>query len=249
MNEPARQTRGLFVIGTDTNVGKTWVTALIARELADDGVEVGVHKPVCSGVETGPDGERFWPDVAILSEAIGGRYPAERICPQRFEAPLAPPVAAQLEGTAVDGDRLRSAARWWQGRVDLLLIEGVGGLLCPLTETDTVSDLADDFGYPLLIVARLGLGTINHTLLTVETARSRGLAVAGIILNDLDGRTDDISRETNPTELAARCNIPILAVVTHRQRSPIERWKGTGLLQSRRPIRIDWLELAGTPGD
>jgi len=208
-----------------------------------------VHKPVCSGMETGPDGEKFWPDIAILSEATGGRYSAERICPQRFEAPLAPPVAARLEGTTIDGGQLRSAARWWQGRVDLLLIEGVGGLLCPLTETETVADLAGDLGYPLLIVARLGLGTINHTLMTVQTARSRGLAVAGIILNDLDGRTDDISRESNPTELAARCNIPILAVVTHQQPSPIQRWNGTGLLQSRQPIRIDWRELAETQGD
>jgi len=249
MNESARQTRGLFITGTDTGVGKTYLTALIARESTDSGVDVGVHKPVCSGMETGPDGERFWPDIAILSEAIGERCSAEQICPQRFEAPLAPPIAARLEGTTVDSGRLRSAARWWRGRVDLLLIEGVGGLLCPLTETETVADLAGDLGYPLLIVGRLGLGTINQTLLTVEAARSRGLAVAGIILNDLDGQTDDISRETNPSELAARCNVPILAVVTHHQQSPIERWSGTGLLPSQRPIRMNWRELAGTPGD
>lgn len=249
MGTPDRQTRGLFITGTDTGVGKTWVTAMIARELMDDDIEVGVHKPVCSGMETGPDGEKFWPDVAILSEAIGGRYPAGRICPQRFEAPLAPPVAARLEGTAVDSDQLRSAARWWCGRVDLLLIEGVGGLLCPLTETETVADLAGDLGYPLLIVGRLGLGAINHTLLTVETARSRGLPVAGIILNDLDGRTADISRDTNPAELAARCNPAVLAVVSHQQQALMERWRATGLPQLQRPIRIDWQKLARTQGD
>lgn len=249
MNKPGRQTRGLFITGTDTGVGKTWMTAMIARELMGDGTEVGVYKPVCSGMEIGPDGEKFWPDIAILSEAIGRRYPAERICPQRFEAPLAPPVAARLEGMTVDSSRLRSAARWWRGRVDLLLIEGVGGLLCPLTETETVADLAGDLGYPLLIVGRLGLGTINHTLLTVETARSRGLPVAGIILNDLDGQSADIRRDTNPAELAARCNPPVLAVVSHQQQAPMERWKVTGLPQLRQPIRIDWRALAGTQGD
>lgn len=249
MNEAASQTRGLFVTGTDTGVGKTYLTALIAREASDEDIEVGVYKPVCSGIEVGPDGRTFWPDVARLSEAVGGRYPLERICPQRFSAALAPPVAARLEGATVDGAQLRTAARWWRGRVDLLLIEGVGGLLCPLTETTTVADLALDLGYPLLIVARLGLGTINHTLLTAEIARARGLAVAGVVLNDVEGRSDDVSRDTNPVELTARCPFPILAVAAHRQQSPIERWSESGLSRGREPIRINWLELAGTTSD
>lgn len=231
-------TAGLFVTGTDTEVGKTYVTCLIAREAASAGVRVGVYKPVCSGRV--PGAER-WQDVETLWESLGGRYEKDRICPQRFSAPLAPPVAARREGRTVDGELLRSGAAWWEGRVELLLVEGVGGLLCPLTETENVADLAGDLGYPLIVVARRGLGTINHTLLTVEAARRRGLAVAGILFNEVDPPRGSPAEETNPAEVAARCEVPVLGVVPHG---------GTaGLLQDGRPIRMDWTSLGGRRPD
>lgn len=143
---------------------------------------VGVYKPACSGSDEGNDGP-FWADIRDLSDATENRFPAERICPQRFEAPLAPPVAAGLENRKVDSKLLRDGAGWWMGRTECLLIEGIGGLLCPVTQTETIADLAGDLTFPLLLVGRSGLGTINHTLLTLEVAKQRGLSVAGVVLN------------------------------------------------------------------
>lgn len=227
---------GLFVTGTDTEVGKTYVTALIAHSLRKEGVRVGAYKPVCSGGETGLDGRLVWPDIETLAEAIDGRDATERICPQRFVAPLAPPVAARLEDRSIDADLLRRGRDWWNDRADFLLVEGVGGLLCPLTEEETVADLAADLGYPLIVVARLGLGTINHTLLTVEVAQSRGLKVAGIVLNEIVPNPEDRATQTNPREIARRCSVPVLGVLLNGG--------ADGLLQNGRPITIDWIDLA-----
>ena len=230
------QPRGLFVTGTDTGVGKTYVTTLIARELLAAGLQVGVYKPVCTGSVAGADGKPVWSDVEQLSSVVAGRFEQDRVCPQRFHAALAPPVAARLEGKSVDAGLLRAGARWWQQRVELLLVEGIGGLLCPLTEDETVADLARDLNYPLIVVARLGLGTINHTLLTVEAARNRGLTVAGVVLNQADPAETGAASATNPAELAARSPVPVLGVVGYNQPD--------GLLRDGRRIRIDWAALA-----
>ncbi|WP_166831395.1 dethiobiotin synthase [Thalassoroseus pseudoceratinae] len=221
-------TRGLFITGTDTGVGKTFVTTRIAQELQTAGVSVGIYKPACSGVEANEAGEPMWEDVDAHFHALDGVFPRERICPQCFHAPLAPPVAALAEGRCVDADLLRSGADWWRGRVDVLLIEGAGGLLCPMTESTTIADVAADLAFPLLIVARLGLGTINHTLLTVEVARSRGLPITGIVLNDHPPQSDDPATKTNPEEIARRSNVPVFGVV------------GSGMLESELGLGVDW---------
>ena len=225
-------TGGLFVTGTDTGVGKTYVASLIARELVAAGLKVGAYKPVCSG----SDDRGVWRDVESLSAAIGDNFPLERICPQRFTAPLAPPVAARREGLHVDSHLLRTGARWWQDRVELLLVEGVGGLLCPLTDEETVADLASDLGFPLVVVAHMALGTINHTLMTIEVAKHRGLRVARIVLNQASADAGDLASNTNAGEIAARVDVPLLGVVAHGQ--------SVGLLQQGRLIRINWLTLS-----
>ena len=240
MTASTTATRGLFITGTDTGVGKTYVTALIARELTTAGSLVGVYKPCCTGSTIGRDQQPIWDDVTRLSAAVDDRFEEPRICPQRFHAPLCPPAAARSEGRRVDAALLRSGARWWNERVRMLLVEGVGGLLCPLTETETVADLACDLGYPLIVVARLGLGTINHTLLTLEAAARRGLCVAGIVLNEAGSDATDRSTDSNPHQIAARTDVPVLGVVTHNQ--PV------GLLRDGGRIRIDWASLAaGSP--
>ncbi|HUE17421.1 MAG TPA: dethiobiotin synthase [Planctomycetaceae bacterium] len=211
-------TTGLFVKATDTGVGKTYLTALIARSLREIGVPVGAYKPVCSGAEIAPDGTVSWADVRTLAAAIGGDFDAGRVCPQRLRAPLAPPVAAKMEGVPLDFDGMQSGAAWWEGRVDVLLVEGVGGLLCPLTEEQSIADLAVALAYPLLVVARLGLGTINHTLLTVEAARQRGLRVAGVVLNEAEPPTSAAGTDENASEIARRANVPVLGVVRHGSR-------------------------------
>ena len=175
--------KGLFVTGTDTDVGKTWISCLIARELAAGGHRVGVYKPACSGSCDDGEGE-YWPDLRALAASLSPDVPLDRICPQRFKEPLAPPVAAAQAGRSVDARLLRDGVAWWTNECDVLIIEGVGGLLCPLTDDETIADFAADLGFPLLTVARPNLGTINHTLLTLEACRTRALSIAGVVLNN-----------------------------------------------------------------
>jgi len=227
---------GLFITGTDTGVGKTQVACAIIRALRDQGALVGAYKPAVSGSQAGPDGP-VWDDVICLKAALGREIPPERICPQCFHAPLAPPVAARQEGKQVNAVLLRSGIDWWYNRADVVIVEGAGGLLSPLTDAESVGDLARDFGFPLVIVARASLGTINHTLLTLEAARNRRLAVAGIVLNQaaaVDPR--DCSTATNVEELRRRAGVPILANLPHVV-SP-------DLLQQAPLSTIDWMALA-----
>lgn len=233
--------RGLFITGTDTDVGKTFVTAAIARQLRAEGNRPGVFKPACSGAERGESGELCWHDVESLADAaaVSDR---SLICPQTFEAPLAPPAAARLEGRSVSWQKMLDGVSRWADeseapQTDLLLVEGVGGLLCPLTEERSVADLAAAIGFPLIIVARLGLGTINHTLLTLEAARSRGLAIAGVILNDGRNLAETAAGKTNYGELNRLSGDLILGVFPFQGESVCLR-------DGRTSARINWLELA-----
>lgn len=190
----------IFVTGTDTDVGKTWISNLILRHLVSVGHRVGAYKPVCSGAVTGEDGQPMWSDVSILAAAIGSDD-IDRVCPQRFAAAVAPNVAAAMEGRAVDDLLLTAAAASWNDYADLLLIEGAGGLLCPLSDRSLVVDMALALQTPLVIVAANRLGVLNHTMLTVEVARSRGLTVAAVILNSVQQFSDDESLTSNQQQL------------------------------------------------
>jgi dethiobiotin synthetase len=200
---------GLFVVGTDTGVGKTHVAVGIARSLASDGRQAGVVKPVATGLDEGDglgaDGRRL---MAAASVPGAPRIPAERIVPISYAEPLAPPVAARrcgrpLERAAVE-KALDTALAWWSERADVVVVEGIGGLLTPVAEGTTVADLAVWLDYPLVIVARRELGTLNHTLLTVEAARHRGLRIVGLVLNSAAPIGDDgaLAAATNAGELA-----------------------------------------------
>jgi dethiobiotin synthetase len=232
-------TPGLFVTATDTSVGKTYLTALIARALRTTGCRVGAYKPVCSGAEVAADGTVFWSDVVTLTDAIGSTFESERVCPIRLQAPLAPNVAARREHATINFKSLCEGARWWQGRVEILLVEGVGGLLCPLTDRETIADLAVTLNYPLLIIARLGLGTINHTLLTVEAAHARGLSVAAIVLNEAEPLASLSGTEENPVEIERRTRVPVLGMLRHG-RSSLTRTDGS-------PAPVNWATLARCP--
>jgi dethiobiotin synthetase len=170
--------RGLFVTGTDTGVGKTLVGCAIAAALRARGVDVGVMKPVETGVgEAGPL------DALALAEASGSEDPIELVCPQRFALAAAPNVAAEREGRSVDLRAIRSAWNVLREGHAFALVEGAGGLLVPLRDDYAMADLARAMALPLLVVARGALGTINHTLLTLEVAERRGLAVAGVVVS------------------------------------------------------------------
>jgi len=222
---------GFFITGTSTGVGKSYVAALIARSLVESGRFVGVYKPVASGCRR--EGKSLISeDAELLWEAAGRPGTLEEVCPQLFEAPLAPPIAAAREGSEVDTDLLRTGLDIWQERSDLLLVEGAGGLMSPLTEDQYNADLAVDLGLPLIVVAANELGTINATLQTIITARAVApdLPIAGVILNQTAPLAGDESLISNAEELARRLEVPLLASLPFRA--------------SELPSGIDWLALA-----
>lgn len=170
--------RGLFVTGTDTGVGKSVVAAAICAALAARGERVSAFKAAVTGLDEAPGD---WPpDHELLAAAAGGGQAVEAVAPYRYGPPLSPHLAAELAGETIEPARLLELARSAGERT--LVAEGVGGLMVPITPGYLVRDLAIDLGLPLLIVARTGLGTINHTLLTLEAARAAGLHVAGIVM-------------------------------------------------------------------
>lgn len=197
--------KGIFVIGTDTAVGKTVISGALAASLRADGVDVGVMKPFASG---------SWGDTLFLKKASGVVETREEITPFYFKYPLAPYASLQLERRAFKprGWVKRLGSLW--NRHPFWVVEGIGGALVPITKNYDCLDAAKELGFPVLIVARLGLGTINHTLLTVKAARSRGLKVAGIVLNAAQSSIG-LAEKTNPKVLRELSGAPILGVFPH----------------------------------
>jgi dethiobiotin synthetase len=189
--------RGLFVTGTDTGVGKTVVAAAVCAALAARGERVAAFKPVVTGLDEEP-GE--WPrDHELLAqEANAGQTPAD-VAPLTFDPPVSPHYAAQEAGTVIEPRELADAARAAAQGADALICEGVGGLLVPLTSGYLVRDLALELGLPLLVAARPGLGTINHTLLTLEAARAAGLTLAAVVLTPWPDEPTGMERSNRET--------------------------------------------------
>ncbi len=206
-------TTGFFVTGTDTGVGKTHVTALLLRELRGGGVNAAAMKPIACGA----DGRH---DARIYRRLMNNAAPLDVINPVYLRHPLAPSVAARLEHRRIDLRKIHAAFGVLSSGFRPLLVEGAGGLLVPIRRNYFVADLARDLGLPVVIVARLGLGTINHTLLTVRQARAAGLTVAGVILNDTLGRRG-LAERTNVGAVTELAGAPLLGVVAHGARPPV----------------------------
>lgn len=193
---------GIFVTGTGTEVGKTVVAAGIARTLAAQGHRVAVFKPAVTGLD-----EPGEPDHALLRRAAGSGQSDGEIAPYRYGPPASPHLAAALAGEEIEPPRLLSAARAAAARADSLVCEGVGGLLVPLSPTYLIRDFAADLGLPLVISASPDLGTINHTLLTIEAARAAGLEVTAVVLTpwpERPGAIKESNRDTIATLGAVR---------------------------------------------
>jgi len=234
-NPHAARCRGLFIAGTDTCVGKTYVAATIARELNEAGWRVGVYKPAASGCRRDGGKRTLVSDDAVaLWNAAGRPGKLHAVCPQRFAAPLAPHLAAKEERKEIDSAQLRRGLAYWLKRSDVVIVEGAGGLMSPVGEEDYVADLAHDFGFPLIIVSANRIGTINHTLQTLIAAQAYstpGLPVAGIVLNDvLPPEMADPSVQFNRCELELRCVPPVLGQI--------------GYAQPTFDCAIDWMQLA-----
>lgn len=199
--------RGYFITGTDTGVGKTLVAGAIASALARRGVRIGVMKPCETGCRMG-DGVLMPEDALFLKSMAQSDDPLDLVCPYRMEQPVAPLVAAELSGTIIDVGYIIKVFQDLRERCDVVIVEGAGGLLVPVAERVMNLDLALALELPLLIVARLSLGTINHTLLTERVAREGGASIAGIVLNQ-DGETLGIAERTNPDVIRRFVQSPV----------------------------------------
>jgi dethiobiotin synthetase len=197
--------RGCFVTGTDTGVGKTVVAAAIAAGLRADGTRVAACKPVVTGIDE-PDPSGVPADHELLA-ACTGQAPGD-VTRVTFGAAVSPHLAAAAAGTPLEPEALLQHARAAAATADVLVAEGVGGLLVPLTPQWSVCDYAVALGLPLVVVARPGLGTINHTRLTVSVARAAGLRVAGIVINPWPPAPTTMERD-NAHTIAAVTGVPV----------------------------------------
>ncbi len=196
---------GVFVTGTDTGVGKTVVAAALARSLMSAGMVVGAMKPAQTGVADGAD------DLSFLTASAG--MPAELTSvPFSLDASLAPEEAARLAGTSIELAAILEAFRKLRARAEVVVVEGAGGLLVPITPRETMAELARALGLPLVVVARPSLGTLNHTALTVEAARARGLQVLGVVLSRFPA-APTLAEATNPAGIERCCQLPLIGVV------------------------------------
>lgn len=195
---------GVFVTGTGTEVGKTVVAAVLAHTLAAAGERVAVFKPCVTGLEE--PGET---DVELLRRAAGSGQSDDQIAPYRYQPPVSPHLGATLAGEEIEPERLRQAAAAAAASATAVVCEGVGGLLVPLTERYLIRDLAVDLGHPVVVAANPDLGTISHTLLTVESARAAGLEVAAVVLTPWP-REPTVMQRSNRETIAAIAGLEVL---------------------------------------
>jgi dethiobiotin synthetase len=203
---------GLFVTGTDTGVGKTLVGGAIADWGRRRGMRVAVCKPVATGCERRREG-LVSEDAEFLAHHADARFPLDTICPQRFAEGLAPAVAAERAGTSIEWNAIEAVIQMMSRESDFMIVEGVGGVMVPMDSRATVLDMMGWLGLPAVVVARAGLGTINHTLLTVEALRREKIRVAGVVINGYPPETPGPVEETNPRAIEKWGRVPVLCLV------------------------------------
>ena len=196
--------KGIFVTGTDTEIGKTVIAGGLAAILKQADVNVGVMKPISTGDMT---------DAEYLKHAAQVDDPLHLINPVSLCHPLAPSVSANIEGKHVDMSQISKAYSILKQKYDYLIVEGVGGIAVPINDDKLVVDLIKYLGLPIIIVANAGLGTINHTMLTVEYARQHQITILGIVLNMFQSEKTSLAELTNPVEIERVTQIPVLGVV------------------------------------
>jgi dethiobiotin synthetase len=227
---------GLFVTGTDTEVGKSVVAAVLVATLAAQGVRVGAFKPVVTGLDDAPEPGKPH-DHELLARCA--QMEPGAVAPLRFGPAVSPHLAAELAGVTIDPAALLATAVGTAAERGTLIAEGVGGLLVPLTsEGYLVRDLAVDLGLPLVVVARPGLGTINHTLLTLESARSAGLDVRAVVISPWP-------TEPTPMEVSNRATIAALGDVEVVELARVTGFSAAELARAGSALPVArWLEGA-----
>lgn len=202
--------------GTDTGVGKTVVAGAVANWFMRRGYRVGVCKPIASGCEHRREG-LVSEDAEFLAHCANSRQPLDLICPQRYAEPLAPAVAAERAGQPVDWAVVQRSMDLIAQKSDRMVIEGVGGVMVPLDGRHTVLDLMAWLGIPAVLVARAGLGTINHTLLSIQALRQNGIRIAGVVINGYPADSPGVAEETNPRVIEKWGKVKILCILPQIQ--------------------------------
>lgn len=202
--------KGIFIAGTDTGVGKTFVAGGLAAALREKGVNVGVFKPFESGVGSGHE------DYKHLKKMSGSTDPDDWVCPYRFKEALAPLVAAERAGVEINWCKVTDSFESIATKHDFVIVEGSGGLLVPLAPGKTNIDLIRECDFPVLLVARLGLGTINHTLLSLECLKQHHIQCLGVVLNQTTESMGG-AEETNPLVLKEKFKVNLVGQVPYMQ--------------------------------
>ncbi|MGD0138739.1 MAG: dethiobiotin synthase [Tepidisphaeraceae bacterium] len=231
---------GLFITGTDTGVGKTLVAGAIADWFRRRGTRVAVCKPVATGCPRRREG-LVSEDAEFLAHHADAKFPLNTICPQRFAEALAPAIAAERAKQKIEWSAIDAAIQTMTGSSDCLIVEGVGGVMVPIDRRHSVSDMIGWLGLPAVIVARAELGTINHTLLTLQVLRNANLSVAGVVINQYPSETPTVVEETNPRAIEKWGDVPILCLVP--------RFVGPAIPELPRDVvaavePVDWLGKA-----
>lgn len=203
---------GLLVTGTDTGIGKTVIAGAIADWFRRQGRRVAVCKPAGSGCVRRREG-LVSEDAEFLAHCADSPHPLDLICPVRYAHPLAPGIAAERVHEPLEWEAVDRAIGMMTAGSDILVVEGVGGLMTPMDAKHTFLDVATWLNLPTVVVARASLGTINHTLLTVNALRGAGVTVAGVVINRYPAQTADVAAETNPRAIEKWGKVPVLCVV------------------------------------
>jgi dethiobiotin synthetase len=231
---------GLFITGTDTDVGKTLIAGAIGQWFARRGAQVAVCKPIATGCPRRREG-LVSEDAEFLASAADSRHPLDQICPVRYAEPLAPAVAADREGVPIDWPAIDRAIQQMSVGSNVMIVEGVGGVAVPLDPQTTVLHLAHWLKLPAIVVARPNLGTINHTLLTIAALRSAAVEVAGVVINRYPAENPSTAEETNPQAIEQWGGVPVLCIVPEeavkRASIPVEVAAAVDM--------VDWGRIAG----
>ena len=204
----------LFITGTGTDVGKTYVTALILKKLKESGKHAAYYKAAMSGNQRAADGSLIPGDAAYVKAQSGIEQPLESMCPYVYEHAVSPHLAARMEGNPVELSVIGDTLSALSNQYDYITVEGSGGILCPIRYDDEkiyLDDLVKHLQLPSLIVADAGLGTINHVVLTAAYMRTKGLRVKGIILNHY--HPGDCMEEDNKLMCEEMTGLKVLACV------------------------------------
>jgi len=233
--------KGIFITGTDTGVGKTLIAGAIAKILSQNGKKAGVFKPIATGCKKTKAG-LVSEDAEFLKRCTDSEFGLNIINPVKFEKPAAPFSCEKAENRKVDFVKIAIAYGQICSKTDYIIVEGIGGIRVPITDKIDVLAMAKAFNLPVVIVARAGLGTINHTLLTIDAVRSSGLTLAGVVISGYDMVKADFAEQSAPACIAKVGKTQILAVVPYDNQTNIEKGIiGNIVLDSLN--KVDWQKI------